>query len=342
MAICWLLFSSFTFYVTFVQYALLRRAELILGLAESDLTPGFGLLAACGIAGSLIAGWLIDRRRPHTDELAQVAAVLSGILAGLAIMFMQIYNYYLLLALFAPLGLALGLLIVVLLTLLVTRVPLRVLGIFAGLTTGAIYFVSSVLAIFSDQPDKIALFDTALIVGNIVVVFLFLGALKDTSPLAVGRETDLAPLVLRLWPLALVVLVDTALFVLVSRAPGDTPILATGGDWIKNGAAHFLAATVVGTLYARLGWRRLTYVAATALALLVGAFIVHRLGLADLGGPIIGLYSAVVGVYTVALFTVFGEETPRHKPAMGIALGMVLVGWVASPLGIILGTALLG
>ena len=84
-AICWLLFSSFTFYVTFVQYALLRRATLVLHWAEKDLTPGFALLAICGIAGSLAAGYAIDRRKPFTDHLAQAAAGISGVVAVVAV-----------------------------------------------------------------------------------------------------------------------------------------------------------------------------------------------------------------------------------------------------------------
>ena len=53
------------------------------------------------------------------------------------------------------------------------------------------------------------------------------------------------------------------------------------------------------------------------------------------------IYSATVGAYTVALFTVFGEETPQQRPATGIAYGMIFIGWLCSPLGIVLGTALL-
>ncbi|MDP8221835.1 MAG: hypothetical protein P9L99_00630 [Candidatus Lernaella stagnicola] len=341
-AICWLLFSSFTFYVTFVQYALLRRATLVLHWAEKDLTPGFALLAICGIAGSLAAGYAIDRRKPFTDHLAQAAAGISGVVAVVAVAMMQVTSRLLLLALFAPLGFALGLLIVLLLTLMVTRLPLRILGIFGGFTAGAIYLVSNLLAVFSDNPDKIGMYDAILVASNVVVVFLFMDSLRNTPSVPAGCDTTSGRMVKALLPLAAVVFADTALFVLVSRAPGENAILATSGDWFANGVIHFLAAAFAGLFYVRVGWKKLNAVAAAALVMLIAAYLTHRFTGTDLRGPILGLYGAVVGIYTVALFTVFGEEAPRAHPATGIAWGMVLVGWVASPAGIALGTALVG
>jgi hypothetical protein len=180
-----------------------------------------------------------------------------------------------------------------------------------------------------------------LIGSNVLIVFLFWHAWRKLLPLPAGREGAWSVMLRRPWPLALVVLMDTALFVLVSRAPGQTEILATSGDWLTNGVGHFLAALLAGSLYSRLGWRKLTNLAAGILILLLTLFAVHRWGGMDLSVPILLAYSLVVGFYTVALFTLFGEEIPSDKPAMGIAVGMVVVGWLASPAGIALGTALL-
>lgn len=341
VAASWLLFASFTFYVTFVQYALLRRAELVLGFAEHDLAPGFVLLAVGGIIGTLVAGWWVQHRRFGAAALAQTAAALSICLAAGAVGAMQSTSLPLLIAVFAPLGLCLGLLIVVLLTLFVVYVPLRVLGIFAGCVAGAVYVAANVMATVSDRPDLLGVVDVMLVGSNVLVVLLFFDAVKKLRPQPVGRPTSIGRLLIRLAPLGLVVLIDTALFVVVSRLPGDAAVYATPVAWLKNGAAHFVAAAFAGIFYARLGWRKLTWIAAGALVVLLGLVVVQKLGLADVGGPIIAFYSAVVGCYTVALFTVFGEEAPADRPAVGIAAGMVLVGWIASPLGIILGTALL-
>jgi multidrug transporter EmrE-like cation transporter len=336
-----MLFTSFTFYVTFVQYALLRYVHQAFGVGEAALAPGFALMAGFGIAGGLIVGRWIDREPRHMPQLTQLAAILSSLLAVCAIVMLQVEHLFLLQLLFAPLGLLLGVLIVVLLTLFTTRIPHRVLGIMAGFTAGAVYAVSNVIAAISASPARIGTFDTVLIASNLLVVILFADSLAPQPENRIGNDISPLKSVVRLWPLALVVAIDTALFVLVSRAPGETPVLAAWTDWFKNGAAHLLAAALAGIFYARLGWRKLTWIAAGALVALIAFFIAHRLGLALLGGPIIVAYSVVVGVYTVALFTVFAEETSRRRPATGIALGMVLVGWVASPLGLAIGTFLL-
>jgi len=341
LAVTWLLFACFTFYVSFVQYALLGRAVQQLGLSEADLAPGFALLALFGIAGTLLAGRVIDRRRLNAMTVLRWTAALSGALAVCAVVAMQATGRIALIALFAPMGLVLGLLIVCLLHLFSTMLPGRVRGLFAGLCAGLVYFAANVLALYSDKPDTIGLFDLMLVISNIAVVFLFHDALQQTPSEDYGVEQPLRGWLVGLLPLAAVVLIDTALFVHVSRAPGAVPVLADAGDWLRNGIAHLLVALIAGVLYARLGWRKLTFVAAAALTATLAAFVVHRFGLADLSDLIMLLYSVTVGVYTVALFTVFGEAAPRQRPAMGIAWGMVVVGWVCSPAGIALGTALL-
>jgi hypothetical protein len=146
----------------------------------------------------------------------------------------------------------------------------------------------------------------------------------------------------RLLPLAAVVFADTALFVLVSRAPGDVPILATARDWRWFGAAHLAAGIVAGLLYRRCGWARLNRAAAYGLAALAALYFFHRFAAGVFGVPILLVYGATVGVYTTALFAVFGDETSTEQPAGGIAWGMVLVGWLASPAGIAIGSALVG
>ena len=341
LASAWLLGASFLFYVTFVQYGLLRHARLNLGLAESDLMPGFGLLAGLGIAGSLLAGRLIDRWRPAALRLAHLTAALSGLLAAVAFLSLLATNRLQLILCFAPLGLLLGLLIVVLLHLFTVWVPADVRGWCAGGAAAFVYLAANVIAIFSERPDIIGWFDILLIAGNIAVVGLNGRAWRQLAPVTAGREIGLWAMLRGLWPLALVVLIDTALFVLVSRDPGPTAIFAGPGDWLANGGEHFLAALLAGGLYTRLGWRKITRLAAAALAVLVVLFAMHRGGVADLSAAIQVVYSLVVGFYTVSLFTLFGEEIPRGRPALGIAAGMVFVGWLASPAGIALGTALL-
>ncbi len=339
--VSWLLGASFTFYVTFVQYALLGRATGELQLREEDLTIGFGLLALLGIAGSLLAGYWIDRKRARPGQLVQATAYLSGAVALCAVLAMQAPGRWTLTAVFAPMGLALGLLIVVLLFLFLSLLPFRVRGIFAGFTAAIVYLMANVLALFTATPDKIGLFDLGLMLGNVALALVFYDILTSVPAETPGGERPLKTMPLRLWPLAAVVLIDTALFVQVSRAPGQWPVYSTAHDWLSNGLFHFLVAAFAGLLYARMGWLKLTKLAAVALALTLGLFVAHRLGAADLAKAIIIAYSLTVGLYTVALFTVFGEETSRARPATGIAWGMCLVGWICSPAGIALGTALL-
>jgi hypothetical protein len=148
-------------------------------------------------------------------------------------------------------------------------------------------------------------------------------------------------MLLRLLPLAAVVLIDTALFVLISRAPGSRLILAGPADWTVFGLAHVASALTAGFLRRRVGWRGLTWAGLGCLLALGAAYVAHRYGLANLSGLIVLAYGAVVGLYTVALFTVFADEAPRERLGGGIAWGMTLVGWICSPAGIVVGTALL-
>jgi len=324
-----------------VQYGLLRHAQLNLGLAESDLMPGFGLLAGLGIAGSLLAGWLIDRLRPAAFRLAWLAATLSGLLAVVASLSLLATSRMWVIVCFAPLGLLLGLLIVVLLYLFTWFIPPAARGWCAGGAAAFAYLAANVIAIFSERPQIIGRFDILLMVVNIMSVLFCGRAWRRLAPVPAGRAVGLFAMLRGLWPLALVVLIDTALFVLVSRDPGPTAILAGPGDWLANGGEHFLAALLAGGLYSRLGWRKITRLAAGALVVLVALYAVHRGSATDLSVAIQAVYSLIVGFYTVSLFTLFGEEIPRDRPALGIAAGMVFVGWLASPAGIALGTALL-
>jgi hypothetical protein len=337
---CYALFSSFIFYVNFVQYALLRRAAAALGLGERDLAPGFALLALGGIAGSLLAGRLIDRRKLAQRAIARAAGLLSLAAAGAAAGAMLAPSRGTLIVAFAPLGLALGLLIVSLLTLFSLAVPADRRGLAAGATAGAIYSIASLLGWAARRPEAVAAFDMALIGSNIIIVLLP-GAFARTAP-PLGRPGAIGAMLRRLLPLAAVVFADTALFVLVSRAPGETAILASARDWRWFGAAHLLGAVGAGLLYGRLGWRRLNRAAACGLGALALLYLLHRFAAGVFGLPILLVYGATVGVYTTALFAVFGDETSSDNPAYGIAWGMVLVGWVASPAGIALGTALVG
>lgn len=341
-AVTWLLFASFTYYVTFVQFSLLIRAKTVLGLSEIDLAPGFALLAAFGIGAGLVTGRRLDRRSCSVRGKLLGVAVLSAVLAACAVAALIAPGRWSLVALFAPLGAALGVLIVLLLVLFNTLIPPRVRGRCAGFAAGGCYLAANVMAAVGDSPDAIGLVNLGLVLGNVPVVLLCSGLVRALPENAIGRPGTIPAMLRRFWLLALVVTVDTALFVHVSRAPGPWPILSRPRDWLFNGAVHVAAALAAGALYSGWGWRRLTRRAAVILGVLLLLFVLHRFGVADLRALIVPAYGLVVGFYTVALFTVFGEETSASRPALGLAAGMALVGWIASPLGIGLGTALLG
>jgi hypothetical protein len=337
----WLLFTSFTFYVTFVQYALLRRAEFTLYLSEQDLLPGLALLAVFGIAGSLWAGRLIDRHRPTITDLTKHAGRLSAMLAVAAVWAMNAEAVKWVNLSFAPMGVLLGLLIVVLLYLFGACVPETQWGSTAGIVAGMVYLMSSLLGGFSPKPEDIGLFDAGLLLSNAVLVVVLRKRLREPAAVALGRDTSFGGMLESLWLLALIVLVDTALFVVISRSTSSAPVLGTSRQWIVFGMAHVAASLVAGWAYRALGWRRIVYIAAGCLAALIGLFVAHRLGVTGLAWPMLVLYGAVVGLYTVSLFTAFAVETPRDRPATGIAAGIILVGWLCSPAGIALGNAVL-
>ncbi len=338
----WSLFTCFTFYVTFVQYALLGRAASELGLAERDLTPGFGLLAIGGIAGSLFAGWWIDRCALGLRRLFRATGALSLMLVAAGWLALQAGTRRGLNLSFAPMGVVLGLTIVVLLTQFLRAVPAASRGWYAGWTTGLVYLIANVQACFVASPRLLGLVDVALVLSNVVLLYRFAPNLSDEPATAIGVEATVSGELQRLAPLALVVLADTALFVNVSRAAGSSVVFAGPAEWLANGAGHLTFAVAAGIIYRRWGWRRLTALAGVALALTAAVFWLHQLGHVNLSTSVILLYSLSVGAYTVALFSVFADEVPRQSPAWGVAVGMVLVGWLASPAGIALGTKLLG
>jgi MFS family permease len=337
----WTLFTCFTFYVTFVQYALLGHARAELGLHENDLAFGFALLALCGIAGSLFAGWWIDRRRTSPPRLMRATAVLSALLIVCAWAAMRVGGRLALIVLFAPLGVLLGVTIVVLLYQFLILTPRNLRGVFAGLIAGLVYLTANIQACYAGSPQAIGLVDLALLLSNVLLIYRYARLVPNVAAVALGIETTRARMLRSLWPLALIVLADTALFVHVSRATGVQAVFSGRGDWLTNGICHFVFAVAAGLIYRRWGWRRITALAGYVLALTIVLFLFQQLGHAIFAAGIIVLYSLTVGAYTVALFTVFGEETPREKPASGVALGMVLIGWIASPAGLTLGAALL-
>jgi hypothetical protein len=210
------------------------------------------------------------------------------------------------------------------------------------LIAGLLYFVANVEACVAGSPRVIGVIDIALVLSNVALIFRFAPWPANDIGSVIGVDAGMKRMLKRLWPLALVVLLDTALFVHVSRAAGAGIVFASRGSWLANGSFHFLFAVAAGLVYPRWGWRRLTLLAGLALLFTAAIFALQQLGTVNLSAGVIVLYSLSVGVYTVALFAVFGEETPRAAPALGIAFGMVLIGWLASPAGIALGAALLG
>jgi len=338
----WTLFTCFTFYVTFVQYALLGRATAELGLREDDLMGGFALLALFGIAGSLIAGWRIDRRGAKPAALLRATGILSLLLIVCAWIAMRADSKWALNLALAPMGFVLGVTIVVLLYQFLLLTDERSRGLYAGLAAGLVYFVANLEACVAGSPRVIGVLDIALVLSNVALIFRFAPWPPNDAGSMIGVDAGVTKMLGRLWPLALVVLLDTALFVHVSRAAGAGAVFTARGSWLANGFFHFLFAMAAGLVYRRWGWRRLTLLAGFALLFTTAIFALQQLGSVSLSAGVIVLYSLSVGVYTVVLFSVFGEETPRSAPALGIALGMVLIGWLASPAGIALGTALLG
>lgn len=328
----YVLAAHFCYYITLVPFGLLEYLKEERGFTDPALRAPLAALALAGVVSGLLAGIALDRFSPRPRRRFMLMAVIALALAFCARAGFLIQTGFT--PFFGLLGLLLGTQIVLALGAFSTHIPARLLGIFAGLGAGVAYLAANLIVAYADGPAQVGVMSAGLCVSCALAIALFSPSSENLHEEAIGRrDGGLGSMVIALAPLAFLVLVDSYSFYPVGRSDlWARPVLATPADWSSNGVWHLLFAGIFGLSYFRFGRRKLLMAACAAL---MAATVLCYLNLDnDMAGLVRPLYSMAVGGYTVILFAVFAEVVPANRPMTGIALGMALVGWTASPSGI--------
>lgn len=332
--ISYCLATSFFYYVTFVQFGLMHYLEQDLLMEATPLFSTIGLLAICGIIGGVIAGTLIDRIKPQLSTLLAIIGACSVFSFGFAILFFQFIKFYWICILTAALGFNLGSLIITLLFVFNKYMHFRIRGMFAGITAGFSYLAANVLVAVVDNPAMIGTVNACVIGSNLLVLVLIWDSCSYTK-LQPSLNKNFNPKIFfaAILPLLLMVFLDTYCFYPVGQESfGPNPVLLLPDHWIKNGIWHLLLSLSAGIMAFSLGNRWLIQIGFISLAIAAVLLIANHFS--PLRGLIFPTYSLQVGVYTVVLFSFWGNLLSDVKTGLWLGIGMALCGWIGSGAGI--------
>lgn len=329
MPLLFLLSANFIFYITFVQFGLLRMVNSRFGLSIESLGLPLGLMALTGAISSIATGYMIDRASITLRKLFIIACILSVIEGFVAISAIMIYDRDHLIPLFISLGLLMGVNGVIVIRLVETW-PLAKRGLMAGYAMAVVYLAANLMAGFIDMPERIAL------INGIAMVIT--GALCITSRSEVRASADAAKINIRYLNavifLAFLVAVDSFIFQMEINMK-DLYRYTWEDRWLWNGVVHAIAAIVAGILWDRKGSR--SVIITSLLALTASIFILIILPI----GPFTGfvstiLYNTAVSFYGIMMLIVWFYAASDMGLGLRTGMGMAFAGWIASPLGIAL------
>ena len=327
MPILFLLSANFIFYITFVQFGLLRMIDERFGLSIDSLGLPLGLMALTGAASSILAGYLLDRSQVSLKTVFKIACVLSIIEGFAAFLSINIYNQGLLTPLFCVLGLMMGANGV-----LVIRVvevwPAGRRGILAGISMALVYLPANVMAGSIALAERVALTNCILVMA---AGALCLTSSADMNPSVGSRNISFS------YPKSVIILasfvaVDSFIFHIETNRE-DLYRHTWDGRWLLNGIVHSLSAVAAGFLWDRRGERPVFAVVVSAFLLSSTLFIIFPVGY--LTGLVSTLfYNTAVSFYGILLLIIWFYVDSGIGAGLKIGLGMGVVGWLASPLGI--------
>ena len=326
--------TSFLYYVTFVQFGLMHYLEQELKMEAIPLFALVGSLALSGIIGGILAGTIIDRYRSQLRTLLATIGVCSVFSFGFAILIFQLVQLSWLYFITAALGLNLGVLIVTLLFVFNRYLHFRIRGIFAGLAAGTAYLAANVLVATVENPAMIGTVNACAIGSNLLILVLIWDSISIAKPQpAINTSFRPAAFIAAISPLLLMIFLDTYCFYPVGQESfGPYPVLLLPEHWIKNGIWHMLLAFTAGLFAFSIGNRRLIQLGFISLA--VAAVLLVANYYSPLRALIYPVYSLQVSVYTIALFSMWGNLLPESKTGLWLGIGMAICGWLGSGAGI--------
>lgn len=326
--------TSFTYYVTLVQFGLMHHFEKTLGLSFSQILPGLLALAFCGIAGAIVSGIIIDKMNPRVQGMLGAIGSCSIIAFGLAVLAFQVVKPLAIVAIMGALGLNLGALIVLLLLTFNRFLHLRVRGLFAGLVTAITYLAANIMAAYTKESSTFGTINAIAIGTNVVVIIFIWEYAKSARFQPIERPEKEDRFFYRaLAPLMLLIFLDTFCFYPIGRQGVMPNAILTGfWDWMKNGAWHFLIALMAGVFAFSVGNRRLMQVGFLSMIVVCGLLIGNSYS--PMASGIYPAWGLIVGVYTIVFFTVWGRLLPKKNQGLWLGIGIALCGWVGSGAGI--------
>lgn len=307
--------ATYTYFLIFAQFGLLRAMNTALGEDHSHLRGIMAAMGAAGIAGSVIMARIFSARRARGTVAAGFG--LAAVAAGAALLVRGPAGFGVVAALT---GLGTGMVTVGLAALLKGEAGAGRLGRCIGWGTGLAYALCNLPGVFTAAPGLQAALGAGVALAGLLAVRGFAPVRDEPGVAAVDLRTAA-------WVAALFVLVaaDAAMFLQIQQtAELRTATWSTPAQLGLNAAVHLAAGVAAGFALDR--GRFGVLMAGAALALAPAGALIFR----GQGGAA-PLYAAAVSAYSAGL--VF---YPAARGRVGLAAWVYAVaGWTGSAAGII-------
>jgi len=327
------LICSFIFYVTFIQYALLRKWQEN-GMSSDNLFLGLAGMMIAGCIAATLVGWFLDNNENEMRLVPRVIALATALLSMTGKAAMDATDSQNKILSLVGLGIFLGILIVPILRQFVFHMSGFFLGLGAGIAAGVIYFSSCLIAGFLSDSETIGKLGIILLLSASALSIVFGRLFPEPKPMACEQKDKILPSWILILTLAAIVAGDTASFHTIINQPPKMPTLFSSEKiWLISGLVHLGAGILAGTLYWKQGTKRMLIISAVLLcctAILLAIFTKHE----GWRIPSIFFQGAMVGFYSTAFFAAWACITGADRSSLTIGIGITICGFIASAGGI--------
>lgn len=333
MPILLLLSANFIFYITFVQFGLLRMINGRFGLSIESLGLPLGLMALTGAFTSVSIGYLIDKYSISQKRVFYTACIISILEGTVAVFSIDFLSRGLLLPVFIVLGLLMGTNGILVIR-AVESWPVVKRGIMAGTAMALVYLLANILAGSISTPERVALINGILVAVIGALCLSFKIELRPYPNPISTIESGSMPFgyFKAIAILATLVAVDSFVFHLETNKK-ELYAYTWEGRWLWNGAVHAVSAIAAGLVLNRRGEQPVFTIALSVFALALILLILFPMGYFT--GFISTLfYNTAVSFYGILILIIWFCWDFKVGVGLRIGAGMAFIGWVASPLGI--------
>lgn len=315
LAVALVVAATYVYFLIFAEFAFIELA-MAEGLAGAALRGVMGMLAAGGIAGSVLAAWRF--RAAWLGGALQIGFVVCGLGAmAAAVVSASGFRWVAIVV-----GLGLGWLTVTLAAGLRGVLDAKRLGWWIGVGTGLAYAICNLPPVFATTAQNQAWL--SVLVCGLGVILARRWQMEKSEP---TQGVNFKWRAVSVWVLLLLVLVwlDSAAFYVIQHAADlRTPTWAGDARLWGNAAMHMGAALLAGWVIDR-GWMARLLPVAFALLWLACWRLSH-----GLPGGSVWFYTAAVSLYSTVLVA---YPAASGRPWIAAAV-YAIAGWVGSALGI--------